>query len=247
MDKEKKKQTIKLCVAVTVLIIIILLVAISMIRYEVEGDKNMPFNLSKIIVVSTAEGIEAEGDKKWNFNVYQNNDVYIYFDKNENYWGEDKTIKSLKIENIAITKSPIKGEVKEYMANSIEGRLFTYQDEYIIQEGKLEYKGAEESNPQTIEIGTNGGSALIRFCNTGLGEYSSDSDDEIIHDGTLLEKVDVSNEDVQFDVSFDLVVVVDNCNYRANVTLQMPCGNIVEEGTCSIEKTDMSDVIFKRE
>ena len=46
MDKEKKKQTIKLCVAITVFAIIILLVAISMIRYQVEGDKNMPFNLS---------------------------------------------------------------------------------------------------------------------------------------------------------------------------------------------------------
>lgn len=247
VDREKKKQTIKLCIAVAVFIIIILLVVISMIRYEVEGDKNMPFNLSKIIVVSTAEGTETEGDKKWNFDVYQNNDVYIYFDRNENYKGEDKVIKSLKIENITITKAPTKGEVKAYMPNSVEGRLFSYQDEYIIQEGKLEYKGAEESNPQTLEIGTNGGSALIRFCNTGLGEYSSDGDDEIVHDGTLLEKVDVSNEEVQFDVAFDLVITVDNCSYRANVTLQMPCGNIVEEGTCSIEKTDMSDVIFKRE
>ena len=59
--------------------------------------------------------------------------------------------------------------------------------------------------------------------------------------------MDVSNEEVQFDVAFDLVITVDNCSYRANVTLQMPCGNIVEEGTCSIEKTDMSDVNFKRE
>ena len=26
-----------------------------MIRYEVEGDKNMPYNLSKIMIVSTAD------------------------------------------------------------------------------------------------------------------------------------------------------------------------------------------------
>ena len=84
MDKEKKKQIIKLCVAITTFAIILLLVGITMIRYQVEGDKNMPFNLSKIIVVSNAEGQETDGKKKWNFKIYQNNYVYIYIDKIEN-------------------------------------------------------------------------------------------------------------------------------------------------------------------
>ena len=246
MDKEKKKQTIKLCIAVTVIAIIILLVIIAMIRYEVEGDKNMPFNLSKIIVVSTAEGTETEGKKKWNFEVYQNNDVYIYIDKNENYHGNEKSIKSVKIENINITKIPTKGEVKAYMPNSVEGRLFSYDEEYLV-DGKLEYRGASESNTKTLEIGNNGGSALIRFNNTGLGQYSSDKDKEIVHDGTLLKKINVIEEETKFDVSFDLVITVDNCSYRANITLQMPCGNVIEEGTCSIERTDFSDLVFKRE
>lgn len=246
MDKEKKKQTIKLCVAVTVVAIIILLVIISMIRYEVEGDKNMPYNLSKIIVVSTAEGTETKGKKKWNFDVYQNNDVYIYIDKNENYQGNEKSIKSVKIENINITTAPTKGEVKAYMPNSVEGRLFSYDEEYIVED-KLEYRGASESNTKTLEIGSNGGSALIRFSNTGLGQYSSDKDKEIVHDGTLLNKIKVTEEETKFDVSFDLVITVDNCSYRTNVTMQMPCGNIVEDGTCSIEKTEFNDLIFKRE
>ena len=102
MDKDKKKQTIKFWIAISILSIIILLVATVMIRYEVEGDKNMPFNLSKIIMVSTAEGTEIEGKKKWNFEVFQNNDVYIYIDKNENYKGEEKNIKSFRRENINI-------------------------------------------------------------------------------------------------------------------------------------------------
>lgn len=246
MDKEKKKQTIKLCIAITVFAIIIILVATIMIRYQVEGDKNMPFNLSKIIVVSTAEGVETDGDKKWNFDVFQNNDLYIYIDKNENYWGEEKKIKSVKIENINITRAPSKGEVKAYMPNSVGGRIFSYDESYIVT-GDLEYTGADESNSQTLEIGSNGGSLLIRFCNTGLGEYNSDEDDEIIHDGTLLNKINVTEEEINFNVSFDLVINVDNCSYRGNISLELPCGNIMEEGTCSIEKTDMGDVIFKRE
>lgn len=246
MDKEKTKQTIKLCVAVTIFAIVILLVVTAMIRYEVEGDKNMPFNLSKIIVVSTAEGTETKGKKKWNFNVYQNNDVYIYIDKNENYRGNEKSIKSLKIENINITKAPTKGEIKVYMPNSVEGRLFSYDDNYLVN-GKLEYKGASESNSKTLEIGANGGNALIRFSNTSLGQYSSDKDKEVVHDGTLLNKIKVTDEEIKFDVSFDLVITVDNCSYRTNMTLQMPCGNITKDGTRSIEKTDFSDLVFKRE
>ena len=246
MDKEKKKQIIKLCIAITTFAIIILLVITSMIRYEVEGDKNMPFNLTKMIIISTAEGTETKGKKKWNFDVYQNNDVYIYIDKNEKYRGNEKNIKSVRIENISITKSPTKGEVKVYMPNSVEGRLFSYKDEYLVDQ-KLEYKGASESNSKTLEIGENGGNALLRFSNTGLGQYSSDNDKEIVHDGTLLKKIKVSNEEITFDVAFDLVITVDNCSYRANILLQMPCGNITEEGTCSLEKTDFSDVIFKRE
>ena len=246
MDKDKKKQTIKLWVAIFVLVIIILLVISIMIRYEVEGDKNMPFNLSKIIVVSTAEGEETEGENKWNFDVHQNNDVYIYIDKNENYVGKEKTIKSVKIENINITKAPTKGKINTYMPNSVEGRLFDYSEEYLVEE-KLEYKGAEESNSRTLEIGSNGGNLLVSFSNNDLGEYNSDKEKQITHDGTLLDKIEVNNEEINFEVAFDLVITVDNCSYRANIKLQMPCGNIIEEGTCSLEKTDMSDVIFKRE
>lgn len=247
MDKEKKKQTIKLCIAVTIFAIIIILVAAIMIRYQVEGDKNMPFNLSKIIMVSTAEGNETDGEEQWNFNVLQNNDIYIYIDKNENYKGKEKSIQSVRLENINISKTPQKGEIKVYMPNSVEGRLFDYSDEYLIQENKLEYKGATESNTQALEIGSNGGNLLLSFSNVGLGTYSSDEDEEITHDGTLLKRLDVSNEEIQFEANFDLVITVENCSYRANITLQLPCGDITEEGTCSLERTDFIDLVFKRE
>ena len=68
-------------------------------KFEIEGisEEMMPFNLSKIIIVSTAEGNEIEGKNKWNFVINQNNDIYMYFDKNENYWGDEKIIKSVTI------------------------------------------------------------------------------------------------------------------------------------------------------
>lgn len=246
MEKEKKKQTIKKWIAISVLIIIFVIVGIIMIKYEVEGDKNMPFNLSKIVVVSTAEGVEKEGKSKWNFNVYQNNDIYFYIDKNNEYLGDSTYIEKVRIENIQITKAPTVGEIKAYMPNSVEGRLYSYENTYIIEE-KLEYRGGAKSNSQTLEIGNQGGEALVRFCNTNLGTYSSDEDKEIIHDGTLLNKLELKQEDITFIVSFDFIIEVKNHQYRANIELEMPHENIIEEGTAVYEKTDMKDVIFKRE
>lgn len=246
METDKTKQRIKLCLAITVVVVILAIVGMIMIKYEVEGDKNMPYNLSKIMIVSTAEGVETEGKNKWNFNIYQNNDLYFYIDKNNEYKGNDTYIEKVRIENMQITKTPKVGEIKAYMPNSTEGRLYSYDKAYIIEE-KLEYNGAGKSNSQTLEIGSQGGNALIRFSNTNLGVYSSNDDKEIIHDGTLLNKLKLTQEDINFTVSFDFIIEVQNHKYKANIQLDLPYGNIVENGTESIEKIDMSDVVFKRE
>lgn len=246
METDKIKQRLKLCLAIIIVVIILAIVGMIMIRYEVEGDKNMPYNLSKIMIVSTAEGVENEGENKWNFDVYQNNDLYFYIDKNDNYKGNDIYIEKVRIENIKIINAPKVGEIKAYMPNSTDGRLYSYNNSYIIEE-KLEYSGAGKSNSKTLKIGSQGGNALIRFSNTKLGVYSSDKDKEIIHDGTLLQKLKLKQDDISFTVSFDFVIEVKNYEYRANITLDLPYGNIVENGTESIEKIDMNDIIFKRQ
>lgn len=246
MEKEKRKQMIKNCIAIFFVFIIFIVVGAIMIKYEVEGDKNMPFNLSKIVVVSTAEGIETEGKKKWNFDVYQNNDIYIYLDKNNNYLKENEYIQKVRIENIEIISGPKVGKINAYMPNSVDGRLYSYDNTYLIED-KLEYKGATKSDSKTLEIGNQGGNVLIRFSNTELGKYSSNDEDEIIHDGTLLKKLELQQEDISFIVSFDLVIEVKKCSYRANIQLDLPYKNILEEGTTSFEKKEISDIIFKRE
>lgn len=246
METEKTKQTVKLCVAIATFVIILTVVGMLMIKYEVEGDRNMPFNLSKIMIVSTAEGVETKGKSKWNFDVYQNNDLYFYIDKNTEYLGNSDYIEKIRIENIQIVQPPQVGEIKAYMPNSTEGRLYSYEKSYIIED-KLEYKGAGKSNSQTLEIGNQGGSTLIRFSNINLGKYSSNDDKEIIHDGTLLQKLKLEEEQIQYKVSFDFIIEISKHEYKANIILDLPCGNIIKEGTCSVEKTDMSDIVFKRE
>ena len=190
MITEEKKQTIKLVIAIFILVLILSLAVICMIIYEVEGETNMPFKLSKIVAIGTAEGIEKEkGKEKWNFAIYQNNDIYFYIDQNEQAAeSQDILIKNVAISNIQITNKPQIGTIKAYMPNSKAGRLYSYEDQFLVQE-KLEYKGASQSSSTNLEIGSKGGTALIRFSNANIADYTSDKDEQIVHDGTWIKKV----------------------------------------------------------
>lgn len=78
------------------------------------------------------------------------------------------------------------------------------------------------------------------------GTYSSD-DEEIKHDGTILSKIGIVDEEIKFNISFDITIeLVSGTSYTGTVTLDLPVGDITTAGTTNYEKTDFSDVIFKR-
>lgn len=244
---EKTKDKIKLSIALGILLTIILCVLLIVIQYQVEGEKNMPYKLSKITIISTAEGEqnEEEGKEaaKWNLSIFQNNDVYIFIDKaNEEV---KDLLESVTIENIVVTDEPQKGTIKAYMPNSEDGRVFSYDENYIVKE-HLTYNGGTNSNTRTLTIGNQGGSCAIRFSNTNIGTYISNDDTEIKHDGELITKIGATEEEISFNVNFDLIIQVNNIKYKANITLNLPCKNLCEEKTSSIEITDTSSIIFKR-
>ena len=228
MEENRKKEIIKAFVAITCIILVMIVVGIINFKYNIEGETNMPFTLSKITIVSTAEGVENEGtEEKWNLSIFQNNDVYF------------------SIENIQVTKAPNIGEIKTYMPNSSEGRTFAMKDEYVVPEGKLTFKGASKSNSKTLEIGNQGGTAVVRFANTGLGKYISDEDEEIVHNGSLISKTEAKDEDLEFTVTFDFIINLRDKSYVSKISLTMPCSeNLIEEGTSSKEIKDK--FVFKR-
>ena len=245
MGDNIRKDNIKACIAIAVVILIILLSILYSVRYQVEGEINMPFKLSKITVVSTAEGVENEGTaEKWNLSIYQNNDIYFSIEKNERN-KEECIVESVSIENIQIVKEPEIGQVRIYMPNSSDGRLFTYTDDTIINDNKLIYKGALKTNNKTLEIGNQGGTVVIRFSNADIGKYISNEDEEIKHDGTMLAKTDATNENIKFTVNFDVIIKLKNSSYKTNITLDLPSGDkLIEDGTSSQEIVD--NFIFKR-
>ena len=240
----KNKKIIHVCIILGIIVIILVVAGLIMFRYQVEGEKNLPFELSKIIVVSTAEGneIDAIDDNRWNFSVNQNNDIYIQIQKNDEY-KQNTNIKNITFENFNIEKNNGAENIKLYRANS-EGKIV--EDDAHLVNNTLNYKGAKENNLDSLEILNQGGIILLRSVNQNVCEVRN-NDESIIHDGTLLAKGNVNPDDLNYTLSFDIIIETNrNIKYKGTVSLYLPTGNIETDGKAQMEKTDFSDVIFKR-
>ena len=240
------RKAIHLIIGICVIVAVAIFVGITMVKYEVEGEKNMPFELSKIMVVSTAEGFANEDSKyKWDFDIFQNNDVYISIVKNENY-KKTEVIDKIVINNFAINEEPQKGEIVIYKPDNEAATSYTCKEEFEVEES-LEYIGATESDLENLQIGNQGGSIIFRVSNKNLYTYQSNDDKQIIHDGTLLAKANIKNEEIKCKISFDIIIELKSeKKYKGTVTLELPEGNIVKNGQESIEITNFDDVVFKR-
>ena len=245
--EKRKKDKIKFAVTFLIIVIAFVFVISIMLKYNVEGEKNVPFNISEIIVISSAEGrpkSENPENFKWNLDIVQYNDIYIRIGKNEEY-NKNAYIESVTLENFEFTM-PKQGNTRIYMPNSTEGSMFAYDDMYLLNR-TLTYNGGEQDDMKTLEINSQGGDIIFRVANMALGEYVSNEDAEISHNGTLISKTNAKIEDIQIDLSFDIVIKTNIVTYRGNVKLKLPCGDIITEGTSQQVKKDFEDVIFKRE
>ena len=240
----KGKKIVHICVILGIIVLILIIAGIIMLRYQVEGETNLPFELSKMIVVSTAESneIEAAADTKWNFNVNQYNDIYLEIQKNDEYT-KNTSIKNITFENFVIEKNSGAENIKLYRANS-EGKVV--EDEVHLVGSSLTYKGEKETNLDELKISNQGSIILLRSVNQNVCEVRS-NDEEIVHDGTLLAKGNANSEDLNYKLSFDIIIETSrNIKYKGTITIDLPTGDVQTQGKTQLEKTDFSDVIFKR-
>lgn len=250
MINEKRKKIIKLSISIGIIILIIAVALFMVIRYQVEGEKNMPYNINKIIIISSAlttEENEEEANVEnyiWNEKIIQNNDVYIYLKKNDKN-KEDVKINSVKIENIQILKKSNIGKIQIYMPNSKDGVLYNYINEFLVG-NSLTYTGGSIDNTKTLEINKNGGAICLSFANVDLGRFQSNEDELIEQGASILKKMGISDEDLKFKISFDIIIDVGNKAYKGTIALDMPVDGMVGKKESHIEITDFSKVIFKR-
>ena len=248
--EEKKVQRIKFIIAVAVVIAAGIFVFLRIQDYNKHGEKNMPFNISKIVVMSTAKQYGNENEEPtegtqsiWNFDVVQNNDVYIQIDDNTN--GAEQ-IKSVTIDNIEVIEIPQKGILRTYMPSSTEGKRYTYADDNEVH-GSLTYRGADNNSFSDLLVNKNGGIVSISFANKELGRYSSGDDLEVIYDGRMLQKLGLTDEELKSKVAFNITIELDsNKKFYGRIELDINCANLIEEGVSKVEITDFSNIIFKR-
>lgn len=243
MEKRLKTKIFRICLAIVGIVGIIFAIGMIILRYQVEGEENLPFNISKITIISTAEGIDQEGEHRWNFKLNQNNDIYIYIEKNQDY-NKIEVIDSIILDNFQINKKHELGEKNIYRPKNTGTSMLKNKEEY--KTSNVEYKGDLETDIRNLKISNQGGIIVFRYANDNIGIYTSDTDEEIQHN-QLLKKSNISLEDIQAQISFDITIKLNSGkSFKANVNLSTPSGNIVEEGSSNIEITNLENIIFKR-
>ncbi|MCL2382763.1 MAG: hypothetical protein FWC79_00935, partial [Oscillospiraceae bacterium] len=112
MQREKvfNKKTIHAYIIAIAIATILAIVGLIMLRYSVEGERDLPFEIKSILIVSTVEGGSGERDEEeqWFIELFQINDIFFEIAKNESHRRED-TIRSIVFENIRIETYNDKG------------------------------------------------------------------------------------------------------------------------------------------
>lgn len=240
----ERKNLVKRCLFLVVLAVIFLFVILIMARYEEEGEKQIPFNIAKMLIVSSVNGVQnTESEHVWDIDVSQVNDIYVYIERNKN---EDETIKEIVFENFKTYPEDM-SNIKIYRPTGELEKLYFYSTEDY-KEKSIAFLGTVKDDMKNLEIANIGGMCGFRLSNENLGKFVSDEEtEEIIYDGRLLEKIGISNENVKLKLAFDIIIKTDDgINYRGNVVVDMPGDGLIEEGKTTIEINDFENVIFKR-
>ena len=240
-----KKRIFKKCLFAAFLVILFTIVISIMLKYDVEGEKELPFSINKLLIISTVDGkLNEDTENIWNIGVTQVNDLYMYIDKTIE--DDDQTIKEIKIENFVVNKNPNKGKLKVLRPTGEIANLYTHSHQDYLND-KIVYTGGVIDDLKSLEISNNGGILGFRVAIEELGNYISNEDEEITYDGKLLSNLGITVPEISFDISFDIIITTsENISFKGTINLNMPIDTVVEEGSSSKEITDFSNVVFKR-
>lgn len=239
-----KKRIIHAFVLIFILIMIILIALLLMLKYHIEGETNLPFILKKVNVISTAESdLNQDEQGIWRAGILQKNDVFFTIEKNSNY-KKDDLIKKISFENFQVVKTN-ENIIVEIYRPTTSASTYNYSEEYKVE--NLEYLGGQTTNTELLQINNQGGMIGFSIVLDNIGEYVFSENEKLPSDGRLLSKAGINSEDIKFKVSFDLIIETEsNHKFKANIVLDLPTGNILEEGVGRLEDTELNGIIFKR-
>lgn len=245
IDLQKRKSNGKYLILLF-LILIFSTTFFIMYKYYVEGEKNLPFNITKLVVISSAKTDDIEvNESTYEANVIQKNDIYLAIEKNENYSKED-SIKKVTINNFNVNELGKKGKVKLYRT-SVGEKTFEYIDSYEVKDSVV-YTGNKGTNLklEDMTISNQGGLIELSIILNELGKITYSENDNISADGRLLSRLQLTNNDIKTKVSFDMIIELAGGNtFKTTIFLDLPVDDIVSQGVCTNE-IDLSKLVFKR-
>ena len=243
---ESKKGKYEKYIIIFFLILVFSTTFFIMYKYHVEGEKNMPFNITKLIVVSSAKNEDIEiNENAYQANVIQKNDIYIAIEKNKEY-SKEEAIKKISFNNFNVVEPGNKGVIKFYRTSQGENE-FEYVENYEIKESE-DYIGAKETNLklENMTISNQGGLIELSAIIADLGKVVYAENDNISADGSLLSRLQLTSEDVKCKISFDMVIELTGGNtFKTTILLELPTGDIVTDGV-STNEIDVEKLVFKR-
>lgn len=246
IQMQEKKFSLGMYITIVSIVMALIIVCFTMYKYSIEGESRPPFIISKIIVTSGAKTLDMEKNETgYVATVLQNNDIRIAIQKNPEYKKEAK-MKKVTITNVQITETNNTNGIALYRPSK-GTNLFDYQEEYIVTEN-MEYFGSSETDMKgdSLKISNQGGILELSATQNNLGQIEYKENEQVAIDGSLLHLLGIKQEDIAFKLTFDLIVELDsNVKYKTTITMDLPKGNIAEDGIEIYEQSDFK-AVFKR-
>lgn len=248
INLKRKNRIIHIYIISAILIIALSTVFFIMYKYNIEGERNLPFNITKLIVISSAETENFEKQESiYQADVIQKNDIYIAIEKNPNYKKTD-AIKEITFNNFKILEQSKIGKLNFYRTTTEGTKTFEYTENYLIN-NEIKYIGGKETNLQEeqMTIANQGGLLKISATIEDLGKLTYTENENITSDGRLLNKLNLKSEDIKTKISFDVIMKLSSGNtFKTTITLDLPTGDIVNEGVSTTENNNLEKLVFKR-
>lgn len=240
------KRTMSFYILIWIFIVILIVMGFGVYKYFIKGETKMPFELSKIVIVSSAETTnESLTNNEYSAGIIQSNDIYVSITKNPKYKKEE-FIKEISFDNFKIIGKNSVGTLEIYRPSKTI-KKFDYKEAYKQQ--NIKYIGAQKTGlkDETLQIANQGGVMNFSIAFNNLGRISYPENENISLDGRLLGRLKLSDSDIKQKVSFDIKITVESgIIFYANIVLDLPIGDIIKDGIISLEYEGLQDIVFKR-
>ena len=209
---------------------------------EIESFANLNnktvFSIDKMTLYSSGFAIKNQENKPvWNLNIGQFTDISLKINNrsHENGVSYENTIKSLYIDNIKYNNVTIGNQSLHYKYLGDFGKVTANESNRI--NDKLVYDVVKSGEIDLTEpkIYANADNPIIlEYVNSNLktNEIISDTNTEVVYDGTLLKNTNIPLDKMKCTLSFTIHIInYYNQEYRATVYVDIPITNTINNTT----------------